>query len=46
MIISNIYTTIAYVLHERLWSKISWGMDNFGNTIGCSKTRGLQLLSP
>lgn len=26
MIASNVYTTIAYVLHERLWSKITWGL--------------------
>lgn len=27
MIFSNIYTTIAYVLHERLWAHINWGID-------------------
>ncbi|HUK05083.1 MAG TPA: DUF2061 domain-containing protein [Burkholderiales bacterium] len=26
MIVSNIYTTLAYFAHERLWSRISWGM--------------------
>ncbi|HXQ28993.1 MAG TPA: DUF2061 domain-containing protein [Gemmatimonadales bacterium] len=26
MIISNIYTTVAYFLHERLWARIAWGM--------------------
>ena len=25
MIISNIYTTAAYFLHERLWARIKWG---------------------
>lgn len=25
MLISNLYTTTAYFLHERLWSRISWG---------------------
>lgn len=25
MIASNVYTTIAYVVHERLWTRISWG---------------------
>jgi adenylylsulfate kinase len=25
MIVSNIYTTIGYFLHERIWSKIKWG---------------------
>ncbi len=24
-IISNLYTTIAYFFHERLWDKINWG---------------------
>ena len=26
MIISNIYTTVAYFVHERLWARISWGV--------------------
>jgi adenylylsulfate kinase len=26
MIISNLYTTVAYFLHERLWSRIKWGL--------------------
>jgi uncharacterized membrane protein len=25
MIISNVYTTVAYFVHERLWARISWG---------------------
>jgi len=25
MIVSNIYTTVAYFLHERLWNRIRWG---------------------
>jgi adenylylsulfate kinase len=24
-VISNIYTTVAYFLHERLWNMIKWG---------------------
>ena len=24
-VISNIYTTIAYYFHERIWNKIEWG---------------------
>lgn len=24
-LISNIYTTIAYYFHERIWSRIGWG---------------------
>ena len=27
MIVSNIYTTIGYFLHERLWARIKWGME-------------------
>ncbi len=25
MIVSNIYTTIAYFFHERIWDRIKWG---------------------
>jgi len=25
MIVSNVYTTIAYYIHERIWNKIKWG---------------------
>jgi len=25
MIISNIYTSLAYLLHERLWARVQWG---------------------
>ena len=27
MIVSNIYTTVAYVLHERVWARIRWGTE-------------------
>jgi uncharacterized membrane protein len=27
MIVSNIYTTIGYFLHERAWSRIHWGIE-------------------
>lgn len=27
MIISNIYTTVAYFLHERVWARIRWGLN-------------------
>jgi uncharacterized membrane protein len=27
MVISNIYTTIAYFAHERVWSRINWGLN-------------------
>ncbi len=25
MIVSNVYTSIAYYFHERIWNKIGWG---------------------
>jgi uncharacterized membrane protein len=25
MVVSNIYTTAAYFIHERIWNKIEWG---------------------
>ena len=28
MIISNLYTTIAYFLHERVWATVGWGKDS------------------
>ena len=27
MIVSNIYTTVAYFAHERVWARIAWGTD-------------------
>jgi uncharacterized membrane protein len=27
MIASNVYTTLAYLGHERLWSRIRWGVE-------------------
>jgi uncharacterized membrane protein len=27
MIISNVYTTVAYFLHERVWAQIKWGLN-------------------
>jgi adenylylsulfate kinase len=27
MVISNIYTTAAYFVHERIWNKIRWGIE-------------------
>lgn len=26
MIISNIYTSVAYLLHERVWARLKWGV--------------------
>jgi uncharacterized membrane protein len=25
MLVSNIYTTLAYFFHERIWGRIKWG---------------------
>jgi uncharacterized membrane protein len=27
MIVSNIYTTVAYFLHERVWAGVKWGLE-------------------
>ena len=27
MIVSNIYTSAAYLVHERLWARLNWGID-------------------
>ena len=26
VVVSNIYTTAAYFIHERLWNRIQWGV--------------------
>jgi uncharacterized membrane protein len=26
MIVSNVYTTVGYFLHERLWARTKWGL--------------------
>ena len=27
MIVSNIYTSVGYFLHERVWAGVKWGME-------------------
>ena len=27
MIASNLYTTVAYFAHERLWARVKWGVE-------------------
>jgi len=27
MVASNIYTTIAYLFHERIWARVRWGVE-------------------
>jgi len=28
MLLSNIYTSIAYYFHERIWNRMNWGKKN------------------
>ena len=28
MIASNVYTTLGYILHERVWARITWGIND------------------
>lgn len=28
MIVSNLYTSIGYLVHERIWARIQWGLDD------------------
>jgi uncharacterized membrane protein len=30
MIVSNVYTTVGYFVHERIWEKIKWGKERGG----------------
>jgi uncharacterized membrane protein len=30
MVVSNIYTSVGYFLHERAWAHIKWGMEPQG----------------
>lgn len=32
MIVSNIYTTLAYFFHERIWDRIKWGTNIYRKT--------------
>ncbi len=27
MIVSNVYTTVGYFIHERLWARVRWGVE-------------------
>ena len=27
MVVSNVYTTVGYFVHERLWARIRWGIE-------------------
>ncbi len=28
MVVSNVYTTLAYFWHERMWARIRWGVSD------------------
>ncbi|KWA30260.1 hypothetical protein WL27_26200 [Burkholderia multivorans] len=28
MIVSNVYTSIGYLVHERIWARIRWGVSD------------------
>jgi uncharacterized membrane protein len=28
MVVSNLYTTVGYFIHERLWARSQWGMES------------------
>ena len=28
MLVSNLYSSISYLMHERLWARIQWGLDD------------------
>lgn len=32
MIISNLYTSVGYFVHERLWARITWGLGTASET--------------
>ncbi|MBS1689791.1 MAG: DUF2061 domain-containing protein [Bacteroidetes bacterium] len=34
MVVSNIYTTIGYFFHERIWDRIKWGKVVYKKTEG------------
>jgi uncharacterized membrane protein len=31
-VVSNVYTTLAYLLHERVWDRVKWGRRIFSRT--------------
>lgn len=30
MVVSNLYTTLGYFIHERIWANIQWGLERGG----------------
>ncbi len=28
MLVSNLYSSISYLMHERLWARIQWGLED------------------
>jgi len=34
MVVSNVYTTVGYFLHERMWARITWGISQASPAAG------------
>lgn len=45
MIASNVYTTIAYLLHERAWARINWGIEETWTRPALHKSEALDDIS-
>ena len=39
-IVSNIYTTLAYLAHERIWDRIRWGKRIFAHDLPTAASAG------
>jgi uncharacterized membrane protein len=46
MIVSNVYTTVGYFLHERLWARITWGTEIEPSVTDPPGTSGTVSLQP
>jgi len=33
MVVSNVYTTVGYILHERIWARTTWGMETVPSVV-------------
>jgi uncharacterized membrane protein len=39
MLVSNVYTTIGYIVHERIWARVKWGIEKIPDDAGAPKDR-------
>jgi uncharacterized membrane protein len=47
MIVSNVYTTVGYFLHERIWARIPWGTEStFAKAHGDANGGALEVRPP